>query len=125
MLGEALYNIAPERLTPAEAPLLAKPYLDERRLFDQLVWTILFKGLSLFAGFRYQEAPVMLKDLERLKEVLGDETQVADGKGHLSRSPASVKYKRAREKQFPMCSLRSLTCSGGASRASAMDGWAE
>jgi hypothetical protein len=50
-------------------------------LFDKLAWNILAKGLNIYSGIRYQDAPSMLKHLEQLKELLGDETQGADDAG--------------------------------------------
>jgi len=78
MLGEAFYNIAPEELVPPRAPLTAKPYLDDGRMFHKLAWAILFKGLSLYSGFRYQEASTMLKDIEELKRKLEEDEAGAD-----------------------------------------------
>jgi serine/threonine protein kinase len=70
MLGEALYNIAPQELTPLQVNDLAEPYLKEKRLFDNVAWHILATGLSLLPGIRYQDAPAMLKDLDQLEGLL-------------------------------------------------------
>jgi hypothetical protein len=58
--------------------LVAKPYLEDGGMFHKLVWAILFKGLSPFPGFRYQEASAMLKDLEELKRRLEEDKAGAD-----------------------------------------------
>ena len=44
---------------------------------------------------------------------------------YIGNHPRSAQYRRARKKQIPMCSLRSLTCLQVRDPASAMDGWAE
>jgi hypothetical protein len=78
MLGEALYNLAPESLVPPRVPGLAEPYLKEKRLFDKLAWNILATGLNIFRGIRYQDSAAMLKDLDKLNELREEEENAAE-----------------------------------------------
>ena len=72
MLGEALYNKPPEELKPSQVKRLREPYLD-KGLFDAVAWTILSMGLHQFPVIRYKDAPSMLKALEHLEGLRGDE----------------------------------------------------
>jgi DNA-binding transcriptional MerR regulator len=75
MMAEALYNTPLEELTPERVPLVKEYHIREGTLFDKCAWALIETGLHVFPGMRFQDAASLIRQLEELKRLLGDETQ--------------------------------------------------
>ena len=81
MMAEALYDVSPEDLQPANVEELAKPYLEQGLLFDRLFWTIIKKGMDRVPIFRFKHAGSMIEQLQEMKENLQEAKKEKDARG--------------------------------------------